>query len=204
MFWTERKLNKLFDRQLKRLQERSHYIYTRGSIEGLTNKRSQIISRALNLAPHMGNGDVPFLPVVKRSAATFSELMSTVRAPSGKKDRGITDIRETENLVLVPDGHYYYMLWVSRWKPGGPGSITDDRRPTTEEIISCGIHMDLSASDQLYAFGSLAVTCLGDKCVPGLWMDFLKDGPSLSAAYLPDYSDRRFRDGFVPSCLERI
>ena len=92
---------KLFDSQIATLKNRG---VPQQVLESLQDQKSVVIDKASKLT--IGNGNIPFIPIVKPEYLGYYGLMSLVR--NGQKD-DYTDINlvKITNKVDTPNGLYY-------------------------------------------------------------------------------------------------
>lgn len=149
-------LEKLFDAQIATLKDRG---CPEQIVELLQQKRGEVVSKASEMT--VGEGNIPFLPVVPRTYLTIYSQMPMVRNDSKVgytylKPTAITDVVETPS-----DPYYIYdvedgQAMCGKAPQDAEKLIKRDKRfgLTDVEVIALGVHTDVLLRHYVDAVGS--------------------------------------------------
>lgn len=179
-------LEKLFDAQIATLKDRGT---PEQIVEILQNQKGAVLKKASEMA--IGDGNIPFLPVIPRSFRSPYDLMAMVKN-GGKAGYTYLNPTQISDVVDAPQEPYYiYDVEDGSSRGKSPENAektfkSQKRSPlTAAEVMALTVHTDVLSRHYVWATGSryefadeVPSVCLGDGGRPKLSWDY--SGPSNS------------------------
>jgi len=194
--YNEEDFNKLFFSQIQTLKDRG---CPEDVLVILQNQHDEVVSNAQKMSFFEDN--VPFIPVISKSAIDLKKLMNMVQVGDKKGKVFIVVSALTDNIKVSARPYYIYNVANGKSLRGkspreAERIVTWDgvrRCLTVEETIALCVHTKTLSDFNLWAIGS----CYSAGFIPCLWY-MHSDGPMLSWDSKDSYDDF----WATPSCLK--